>query len=1030
MGDKISQLPAAVSVDGTELVPIVQGGATKSVTGAILRSPTGSAGGDLAGSYPNPTLTAVTTAQSNVGSQSAIPVLTVDAKGRVVALSTVSNPALTTVQIAGLSTAAGAALATAGAVGLSTFAARADHQHARPTAAEVGALGATAAAGGDLAGNFPNPVLASITTAQSNVGSITAIPVISTDAKGRVTALSSVQFSALTTVQIAGLSTVAPATLATSAVVGLSQFAARADHQHVFPTAAQVGALGATAAASGDLVGNYPNPALATITTAQSNVGSSTVVPVLSIDAKGRVTALGSTPISGSAGGTVTSITAGTGLSGGTITSSGTIDITAVTTAQSNVGSASQIPVLSINAQGQVTALSSVAASGGAALSTNAPAALATAAFAGLSTEASRSDHQHLFPTAAQVGALGATAVAGGDLAGNFPSPTLASVTTAQTGVGSGLVIPVLTIDAKGRVTSLTTAANSALTTNQIAGLSITAPAALATSAVVGLSTFVARADHQHVFPTAAQVGALGATAAAGGDLVGNFPSPTLAAVTTAQSNVGSGLAIPVISTDAKGRVIALTTVACPALTTTQIAGLSTVAPAALATAGVIGLSTFAARADHQHVFPTAAEVNALGATASASGDLAGNYPGPTLAAITTAQSNVGSSTIVPVLSIDAKGRVTSLSTAAISSASTSAITALTGDVIATGPGAVSAALATITTAQSNVGSSTQIPVLSIDAQGRVTALSSIAATSGAALTTAAPADLAITATVGIGTTAARADHVHAIPRIISVADASDGIRITQTGSGLAIRVEDETNPDTSPFAVTNTGNVGIGTDNPTALNGSVSKVLSLVGASNLVLGFTNTTVNRGAIFEFSRTGRTPSTGYAQISALPDGTDGGNLQFFTAPVSGVNVDRLNISPTGNVGIGVALGNATQKLDVAGAVKANLFIDALVTATIAAAYTVNVANGSTVSLTLTSATPATITLPTPVTGQSFDVFVKQPASGTPTTVAWSASPSIRWAGGNPPVITAVLGKADLISFKTDGTTWFGSYVQNF
>jgi len=244
---------------------------------------------------------------------------------------------------------------------------------------------------------------------------------------------------------------------------------------------------------------------------------------------------------------------------------------------------------------------------------------------------------------------------------------TLASVTTAQANVGSATAIPVLSVDEKGRVTELTTVQFGGLTTAQIAGLATTAPAALATAAVVGLSTFAARADHQHIFPTAAQVEALGATAAAGGDLAGNYPSPTLAAITTAQTNAGSATVIPVVSIDAKGRVTALSTVTFAALTTSQIAGLSTAAGAALTTTAIAGVSAFAARADHTHLFPTAADVGALGATAAAGGDLTGTYPNPTLAAITTAQSNIGSSTVVPVLSVDAKGRVTSLTTAQIS---------------------------------------------------------------------------------------------------------------------------------------------------------------------------------------------------------------------------------------------------------------------------------------------------------------------------------------------------------------------------
>ena len=64
-----------------------------------------------------------------------------------------------------------------------------------------------------------------------------------------------------------------------------------------------------------------------------------------------------------SSGGTLTSVTAGTGLSGGTITSTGTISMPSVGTA-GTYGSATQVPVLTTDAQGRVTGVTNTTISG------------------------------------------------------------------------------------------------------------------------------------------------------------------------------------------------------------------------------------------------------------------------------------------------------------------------------------------------------------------------------------------------------------------------------------------------------------------------------------------------------------------------------------------------------------------------------------------------------------------------------------------------------------------------------------------
>lgn len=71
----------------------------------------------------------------------------------------------------------------------------------------------------------------------------------------------------------------------------------------------------------------------------------------------------------------------------------------------------------------------------------------------------------------------------------------------------------------------------------------------------------------------------------------------------------------------------------------------------------------------------------------------------------------------------------------------------------------------------------------------------------------------------------------------ITVNSASEALRITQTGTGLALRVEDSANPDTTPFAVDANGNVGVKTAAPA--------VSFAVNASDAILVPIGSTANR-----------------------------------------------------------------------------------------------------------------------------------------------------------------------------------------
>lgn len=275
MGTRITSLPTATSLTNSEVVPIVQAGATKQVSAAILRNPTGSAGGDLTGSYPNPTLAASGVTAQTVGSSSLVPVLTVDTKGRVTSISTAANPQGTVTSVSAGTGLTGGPITSSGSLSVSygtTAGTSCQGNDLRLSDSRT----PTGTAGGDLTGSYPNPNLANISTPGS-AGSGTSVPVITIDSKGRVTALSS---TAITGIPAA--STSLPSAN-TGAVIGTSGQFARGDHAHP----PQV------VSATGDATGTGTNTiplTLATTGVAAGTYGSGLSVPVVTVDAKGRIT--------------------------------------------------------------------------------------------------------------------------------------------------------------------------------------------------------------------------------------------------------------------------------------------------------------------------------------------------------------------------------------------------------------------------------------------------------------------------------------------------------------------------------------------------------------------------------------------------------------------------------------------------------------------------------------------------------------------------------------------------------------------
>ena len=146
---------------------------------------------------------------------------------------------------------------------------------------------------------------------------------------------------------------------------------------------------------------------------------------------------------------------------------------------------------------------------------------------------------------------------------------------------------------------------------------------------------------------------------------------------------------------------------------------------------------------------------------------------------------------------------------------------------------------------------------------------------------------------------AAQAGDSYVVPRdiainataIISANSATDALRITQTGAGNALVVEDSANPDATPFVVTAAGDVGIGTTSP-------GYKLEVNG-----VGGVNTSNANAAEFHVKNTSAS-ARDWVLLSTGSAWAGGGQTGYFNIYDNTAGQQRLTIDTSGNLGLGV------------------------------------------------------------------------------------------------------------------------------